>query len=111
MEPNGKWRLTMPDFDQATMDLCEPAFIEFSDGHGSFHFICVYAEMTRISLAKRTGKTKFMFSGHDDNYDEISGRGWAEISEGGDLKGHLHFSNDEDYDFTGTRIPLELLQK
>jgi hypothetical protein len=91
----GKWKITQMD----SWDVEPGWFIEFDGkGCGSFHFICVQAEIDyRINSDIKSKRTDFTFYGHDEG-DEIFGRGWAEI-DGTDLQGYLFFHQGDESGF------------
>ena len=93
----GRWRIkSMDHWDQALMDVLEPAFIEFLDnGFGSLHFGATYVNLD-YQLDER-GKAEFSFYG-DDEGQEVFGRGWAQKDNQG-LYGMVFFHEGEQSSF------------
>jgi hypothetical protein len=90
---NGRWRIVEMDvWDQEAIGLVAPGFIEFGDdGTGEFGFIAVRGWMDcRPGERGGGGSVEFSWPG-DDEGDEVSGRGWAELADDGSLQGHLYF--------------------
>ena len=87
-------------WDQKTIDLLGPAFIEFrADNSGSFQFIAVEAWMD-VRPADRGGRpgVEFSWEGHDEG-DRAGGRGWASLAPDGRLTGRIfiHMSDDSSF--------------
>lgn len=93
----GKWRITkMPDYMSDCPDMMEPAYILFEGaGSGEFAFGCVTGA---IHGAGDTANLAFSWTGNDE-MDEASGNGWAELQPNGILKGQICFHNGDEADF------------
>ena len=93
----GKWRITkMPDYGANFLDMMEPAYIQFDgEGGGEFAFGCVTGA---IHGAGDTNTVAFSWAGNDE-MDEASGDGWAELQPNGSLKGQICFHNGDEADF------------
>jgi hypothetical protein len=102
----GRWRITeMDNWDQETVDLVEPGFIEFDeDGLGALGFIAVTGELD-CRDADRDGRpgVEFSWQGSDES-DDVSGRGWAALSPDGTLEGHIYFHLGDDSAFRAERF-------
>lgn len=89
----GRWRITETDnWDQETVDLVQPGFIEFGeDGLGSLGFIVVTGDLDGRD-ADRDGQpgVEFSWRGSDEG-DDASGRGWAALNLDVTLEGHIYF--------------------
>jgi hypothetical protein len=99
----GKWRIiAMSTWDRDYVDLVEPGFITFATREmGEMAFGVVTAT---LDCAFNVGKTdvSFEFSGSDEG-DEISGEGWAELTEPNKIKGEIEFYNGDDTTFEAHR--------
>src|SRR6516165_7169835 len=73
----GKWRIIkMPDYTSDYPDMVEPAYIRFDGkGGGEFAFGCVTGH---IHGAGDGNAIEFSWDGNDE-MDEASGEGWAEL--------------------------------
>jgi hypothetical protein len=104
-ELSRKWRIVDSDsWDQETLDLVEPAYIEFRpDGTGSFRFIVVegWLDCRSATLGGRTG-VEFSWEGTDE-CDRVCGRGWAAL-DGDDLQLHIYFHMGDDSGFWARRF-------
>lgn len=102
----GRWRIVeMELWDADAIDLVGPAFIEFGpDLRGRFRFIVVDGWMD-CRAAKRSGRAgvEFSWEGSDEG-DEVSGRGWAAITDDGALDGRIFFHNGDDSGFRAVRV-------
>jgi len=102
----GRWRITeMDNWDQRTIDLVQPGFIEFgADGLGRLGFIVVTGELD-CREADRDGRpgVEFSWQGSDEG-DQVSGRGWAALNADGTLAGHVYFHLGDDSAFRGERF-------
>ena len=102
----GRWRITeMDNWDQETIDLVQPGFIEFGeDGLGGLSFIVVTGELD-CRNADRDGRpgVEFSWQGSDEG-DEASGRGWAALNADGTLEGHVYFHLGDDSAFRAERF-------
>jgi len=100
----GMWRLTdMSTWDRDCIDLVAPGHIQFkSDGTGTLAFGAIQADMDcRIEKHGTTERLAFSFAGWDEG-DEISGRGWAEIS-GDNMSGWFSFHMGDETTFKAHR--------
>src|SRR5579864_3201257 len=76
----------MPDYDADYPDMMDPAYIRFAEnGSGDFAFGCVTGQ---IFGAGDTDPLEFDWHGNDE-MDEASGDGWAELQPDGVLKGQI----------------------
>lgn len=94
----GKWRIVeMPDYEAGFRDMMEPAYILFDgDGGGEFAFGCVTGA---IDGSSDTDTIHFTWDGNDE-MDEASGNGWAELQSDGSLKGEICFHGGDEASFT-----------
>jgi hypothetical protein len=95
----------MDNWDQETVDLVRPGFIEFDeDGLGELGFIAVAGELDYRD-ADRDGRPRVEFSwqGFDEG-DEVSGRGWAALNPDGTLEGHIYVHLGDDSAFRADRF-------
>lgn len=94
----GKWRITrMPDYEADFLDMMEPAYILFDgEGGGEFAFGCATGA---IHGAGDTNNVAFSRAGNDE-MDEASGDGWAELQPSGSLKGQICFHGGDEADFS-----------
>jgi hypothetical protein len=93
----GKWRIVkMALWDKDFLDMMGPAYIAF-DGKagGEFAFGCVTAG---IHCRKTSTGVDFTWEGNNE-MDEASCDGWAEIQKDGSLKGEIRFHNGDDSTF------------
>jgi hypothetical protein len=97
----GKWRITeMALWDGDFLDTMEPAYIAFdSKSGGAFAFGCVTGG---IHCRKTPAGVEFTWQGNDE-MDEASGAGWAELQKDGSLKGEIRFHNGDDSTFKARR--------
>lgn len=79
-----KWRIVaMPDYEAYFPDMSEPTYILFDgEGGGEFAFGCVTGS---IYEAGGTNAVEFIWDGNDE-MDEASGAGWAELQPDGSIK-------------------------
>jgi hypothetical protein len=101
----GKWRIVETEvWDRDALDLVQPAFIEFrSDRTGEFCFIAVEGWLDcRYSSDDGKARVEFSWDGKDE-YDDVSGRGWAAIQDDGVLRGRILFHLGEDSSFAALR--------
>ncbi len=97
----GKWRIVkMALWDKDFLDMMEPAYIAF-DGKagGEFAFGCVTGS---IHCRKTPTGVDFTWEGNNE-MDEASGDGRAEIQKDGSLKGEIRFHNGDDSTFNARR--------
>ena len=101
----GTWRISeMELWDQESIELMGPAFIEFGDdGMGRFRFIAVEGWMD-CRPSHRDGRpcAEFSWEGQDD-CDPASGRGWAALEKDGTLTGHIFIHCADDSAFSAIR--------
>jgi hypothetical protein len=93
----GKWRIVeMELWDKDFLDMMDPAYIAF-DGKagGEFAFGCVTGS---LHCRKATSGVEFTWKGNDE-MDEASGDGWAEVQKDGSLNGEIRFHNGDDSTF------------
>ncbi len=94
----GKWHIVkMPDYTPDYPDMVEPAYILFDgeDG-GEFAFGCVTGA---IHGASDSNAVEFDWNGNDE-MDEASGDGWAELQADGSLKSQICFHGGDEANFT-----------
>ena len=95
----GKWQITHMD----QWDVEPDYYIEFNNrGSGSFHFICVDADIDYRTKERPTEKVEFTFHGYDE-CDEVSGRGWVKIN-GSELEGYFVFHQGDESGFRAKLI-------
>ena len=99
----GRWRITeMDNWDQETIDLVQPGFIEFDeDGLGGLGFIVVTAELDCRDV-DRDGRPGVEFSWQGaDGGDDVSGRGWAALNPDDTLEAHIQSRWRAKHELTG----------
>ena len=97
----GKWRIIeMELWDKNFLDMMEPAYIAF-DGKagGEFAFGCVTGG---LHCRKAPDGVEFTWEGNNE-MDEASGDGWAELQKDGSLTGEIRFHNGDDSTFKARR--------
>jgi len=97
----GKWRIIeMELWDKDFLDMMEPAYIAF-DGKagGEFAFGCVIGG---LHCRKAPDGVEFTWEGNNE-MDEASGDGWAELQKDGSLTGEIRFHNGDDSTFKARR--------
>src|SRR5690242_10993545 len=88
MSVQGKWRIVeMPAYEADYANMMGPAYILFDASGGEFAFGCVTGAIHGIADGKAV---EFTWSGNDE-MDEASGDGWAELQEDGTLEGQICF--------------------
>jgi len=94
----GKWRIIkMPDYTSDFPDLVEKAHILFDGkGSGEFAFGCITGALYG---AADLDAVEFDWNGNDE-MDEASGDGWAEIQPDGSIIGQICFQGGDEIDFT-----------
>jgi hypothetical protein len=94
----GKWRIVkMPDYTSDFPDMVEKAYILFDgEGGGEFAFGCVTGA---INGAGDSDAVEFDWNGNDE-MDEASGDGWAELQPDGSIIGQICFQGGDEIDFT-----------
>jgi hypothetical protein len=103
MSLKGKWRITeMPDFEADYPDMVELAYILFEDnGSGEFAFGCCTGHIWQASSTEATS-IDFSWNGNDE-MDEVSGDGSAELQPDGSLHGEIYYHNGDDWAFIARR--------
>jgi len=93
----GKWRIVeMEVWDKDFLDMLEPAYIAFDGkGSGEFLFGCVVAG---LDCDDASDSADFTWSGQDE-MDEASGDGGAELQADGSLRGRICFHNGDESSF------------
>ena len=100
MSIRGKWRITkMPDYETDFPDMMGPAYILFGKSGGKFSFGCVTGA---IQGTVDGNSVEFSWSGNDE-MDEASGNGWAELQEDGTLQGQICFDGGDEAEFIARR--------
>ena len=97
MTLKGKWRIVeMALWDLDFLDMMEPAYILF-DGTagGEFAFGCVTGQIHCRPAAKGAD---FTWKGNNE-MDDASGDGWAELQDDGSVTGEIRFHNGDDSTF------------
>lgn len=96
----GKWRIVeMPDYESDFPDMMEPAYILFDKSGSEFAFGCVTGA---IHGACEGNSVEFTWSGNDE-MDEASGDGWAELQEDDTLEGQICFNGGDEANFIARR--------
>jgi hypothetical protein len=98
----GKWRIVeMPDYEDDYPDMVEPAYLLFAEKHGEFAFGCVTGQI--FGGADANLKTiEFSWAGNDE-MEEASGSGWAEIQPDGSLTAEIAFHNGDEITISARR--------
>jgi hypothetical protein len=93
----------MDNWDRDAIDLVGPGFIEFAKKrNGEFGIIAVRGWLDcRWSEWDGRPFVEFSWEGLDED-DQVNGRGWAALTEDGDLIGHLFFHLGDDSGFRAT---------
>jgi len=93
----GKWRITkMPGYTSDYPNMVEAAYILLDgEGSGEFVFGCVTGA---IYGAGNTDNIEFTWAGNNE-MDEASGDGWAELQPDSSLKGQIRFHDGDEADF------------
>lgn len=106
----GSWRIVEMDlWDQETLDMVGPAFIELAAQRtGSLGFIVVQGSVDWRPI-ERDGRpgAEFSWEGFDED-TPASGRGWAALEEDGSVRGHVYFHLGDDSGFKAVRAGDEL---
>jgi len=105
---SGMWRITeMSEWDKDFIDLVAPGHIMLkSDGTGTLAFGAIEADLDcRIEKPGTIERLSFSFAGWDEGED-ISGRGWAEIS-GNSMSGWIGFHMGDETTFKALRKGTE----
>jgi hypothetical protein len=98
MTVTGRWRIVeMPDYEADYPDMMEPAYLLFDGrGSGEFAFGCVTGSIYGAADAKTV---EFTWDGNDE-MDETSGHGWAELQPDGTITGQISFQGGDEANFT-----------
>ena len=97
----GKWRIVeMELWDREFIDLLGPGFICF-DGHGGGEF-CFGAVTGTLDCGYAKASIHFTWEGNDE-MDEASGDGYAELQDDGSLNGEISFHHGDESFFLATR--------
>jgi hypothetical protein len=103
MTLQGKWRIVeLPGYEAGYRDLVEPAYILFEPTGGEFAFGCVTG-MFPDSTGDHDA-IEFDWEGNDE-MDEVSGNGWAELQPDQTLSGEINYHNGDDIAFIARRWP------
>jgi hypothetical protein len=97
---HGTWRIVwMSEWDQDYVDMDIPGYIAFEkNGQGNFQFGLVQGQ---TDCRVKGNRVEFTWSGFDEG-DELSGRGFAEITQG-ELHGHIYIHFGEDSAFRAVK--------
>jgi hypothetical protein len=95
----GKWRIVvMPDYESGYPDMMEPAYILFDgEGGGEFAFGCVAGAICGAGDANALA-ADFTRNGNDE-MDEASGDGSAELQSDGSITGQICFHRGDEANF------------
>jgi hypothetical protein len=93
----GKWRIVeMAMWDTDFLDMMEPAYILFEGKTGGeFAFGCVTGQ---LHCRQAANGVSFTWQGNDE-MDEASGDGSAELQKDGSITGEIRFHNGDDSTF------------
>ena len=97
----GRWRIvSMELWDTDAIDLVEPGFIQFDqDRTGQFGFIAVRGWMDcHATTRDERPCVEFTWEGIDEG-DQVSGRGFATLTDEGTLDGRIIFHLGDDSGF------------
>ena len=86
-----------PGYDMAT----DGSYILFEENGGEFALDCLTGS---IYGSGEGDAVEFQWDGNDE-MDEASGSGWAELQPGGSLEGEIHLNNGDDIPFIARRQP------
>lgn len=97
----GRWRIIEADlWDRAFLDLMQPAQIRFQDnGHGEFSFGCVNGNLD----CEYSARTIFFTWQGNDEMDEASGDGSAELGDDGAIELEIRFHHGDEAVLKATR--------
>jgi PHD/YefM family antitoxin component YafN of YafNO toxin-antitoxin module len=93
----GKWRIVeMALWDRDYLDMEEPAYIAFNErGGGEFVFGLVYGS---LDCGYSPRSIDFTWVGNDE-MDDASGDGWAELQDDGTVAGEIAFFQGDESEF------------
>lgn len=92
----GYWRIVGTDaWDQEALDLVVPAHLTFSGRTGSLAMIAIEAS---LDCRYEAGRVDFSLSGVDE-FDPISGRGWATTNKAGKMTGMIFLHDGDETEF------------
>ncbi len=96
----GKWRIVeMELWDREFIDLLGPGYFAFDDeGSGEFRFGAVTGV---LDCGYATASIHFTWEGNDE-MDEASGDGYAELQDNGSLNGKISFHHGDKSSFIAT---------
>ena len=93
MSVQGKWRIVeMADYEADFPDMVEPAYILFGKTGGEFAFGCV----TGVIYGTCEGDAVEFTGDGNDEMDQASGHGWADLQDDGSLEGEICFHNGDE---------------
>lgn len=96
MSIRGKWRVVeTPGYDMSGRG----SYIRFDDEGGEFVLDCLTGS---IYGACEGGAVEFEWSGNNE-MDEASGDGWAELQQDGTLQGEINLHSGDDIPFIARR--------
>ena len=96
MTLKGKWRVVeMPGYDMA----CRGSYILFDEDGGEFALDCLTGS---IYGACKGNAVEFAWCGNNE-MDETSGNGWAELKPDGSIEGEISTQNGDDIPFIARR--------
>lgn len=96
MSVRGRWRVVeTPGYDMAVAG----SYVLFAKSGGEFALDCVTGS---IDGACDSDAVEFTWEGNDE-MEEASGDGWAELQENGSLQGEINLHNGDDIPFIARR--------
>jgi hypothetical protein len=96
----GRWRIVeLPGYEDDYADMMEPAYILFDTARGEFVFGCATGS---FAGGGEHDAVEFDWDGNDE-MDEASGHGWAELQADGSLHGEISFHRGDDIPFIARR--------
>lgn len=101
----GRWRITwMEMWDDDYCDMEVPAFIKFQPGGlGAFQFGLVSGRIDYRAVAREDKPAvEWSWEGTDE-WDPVSGRGWAVLESAEKLNGRIFFHLGDDSAFTAEK--------
>ena len=108
----GTWKITeMDQWDMDYIDMDSPGCVVIDkNGQGGIHFGAVEVGIDcRLEPSREGVRLGFSFEGNDE-YDPVSGRGWA-LVDGEEMTGHISFHLGDDSKFKAKRQNTKLLTK